>query len=54
MCFFMHITCNSLFRATDVPVGEDQIHHIELTRYLAKSFNRNFNTIFPRCRALTG
>ncbi|XP_025098211.1 tryptophan--tRNA ligase, mitochondrial-like [Pomacea canaliculata] len=43
-----------LYKATDVPVGEDQIHHIELTRYLAKSFNRNFNTIFPRCRALTG
>jgi tryptophanyl-tRNA synthetase len=31
-----------LFKASHVPVGEDQIQHIELTRELAGKFNRSF------------
>ncbi|KAL8575632.1 hypothetical protein ACOMHN_028653 [Nucella lapillus] len=40
--------------ATGVPVGEDQIHHIELTRHLARVFNRKYGLVFPHCKALIG
>lgn len=30
--------------STEVPVGEDQEQHIELTRDLAQAFNRQFQT----------
>ncbi|XP_041351671.1 tryptophan--tRNA ligase, mitochondrial-like isoform X2 [Gigantopelta aegis] len=43
-----------LYKSTDVPVGEDQIHHIELARHLARTFNRNFGVIFPKPNALIG
>ncbi|XP_076466760.1 tryptophan--tRNA ligase, mitochondrial-like [Babylonia areolata] len=43
-----------LYKATAVPVGEDQIHHIELTRHLARGFNRKYGPLFPHCKALTG
>jgi tryptophanyl-tRNA synthetase len=33
-----------LYRATHVPVGEDQKQHIELTRDIAIKFNTDFNT----------
>lgn len=33
-----------LYRATHVPVGEDQKQHIELTRDIAVKFNTDFNT----------
>ncbi|KAF9441564.1 tryptophanyl-tRNA synthetase [Macrolepiota fuliginosa MF-IS2] len=33
-----------VYRATHVPVGEDQTQHLELTRDLADSFNRTFKT----------
>ncbi|HVI06302.1 MAG TPA: tryptophan--tRNA ligase [Sphingomicrobium sp.] len=33
-----------LYRATHVPVGEDQKQHIELTRDIALKFNADFNT----------
>jgi tryptophanyl-tRNA synthetase len=33
-----------LYRATHVPVGEDQKQHIELTRDIALKFNTDFNT----------
>lgn len=37
-----------LYRANIVPVGEDQIHHIELTRDIAKKFNSLTETeLFP-------
>ncbi|KAH7890081.1 hypothetical protein F5I97DRAFT_1849997 [Phlebopus sp. FC_14] len=39
-----------VYRATHVPVGEDQRQHIELTRDLADSFNRTFkgkSPLFP-------
>jgi len=37
-----------------VPVGDDQIKHIELTRQLAKSFNHKYGPVFPLPTALTG
>ena len=30
-----------------VPVGEDQLPHLEMTRQLARRFNREFAEIFP-------
>lgn len=35
-----------LYRATDVPVGEDQRQHLELTRTLAAKFNNRFGETF--------
>lgn len=41
-------------RAHLVPVGEDQLPHIELTREIARKFNRLFEEIFPIPQALVG
>ena len=34
-----------LYKATHVPVGEDQKQHLELTRDIASSFNTTFNNL---------
>ena len=34
-------------RAHLVPVGEDQLPHIEMTREIARRFNRQFKEVFP-------
>jgi tryptophanyl-tRNA synthetase len=39
-------------RAKLVPVGEDQMPHIELTRELARRFNKKYGKIFPLPQAL--
>jgi tryptophanyl-tRNA synthetase len=36
-----------LYKAIAVPVGEDQVQHIELTREIARKFNGRFGEIFP-------
>lgn len=36
-----------LYKATLVPVGEDQLQHIELMRDLAERFNKQFGETFP-------
>ncbi|KAK9484031.1 hypothetical protein V1527DRAFT_471256 [Lipomyces starkeyi] len=37
-----------LYKATHVPVGEDQIQHLELTRHIGKRFNSAYDTkVFP-------
>jgi tryptophanyl-tRNA synthetase len=36
-----------LYKATTVPVGEDQVQHIELTRDIARKFNVTFGEAFP-------
>ena len=36
-----------LYRAHAVPVGEDQLPHIEITREIARKFNRIFGDVFP-------
>jgi tryptophanyl-tRNA synthetase len=41
-------------RADLVPVGEDQLPHVELTRELARRFNLLCGPIFPEPRALVG
>jgi tryptophanyl-tRNA synthetase len=43
-----------LYKADTVPVGEDQIQHIELTREVARRFNAKFapeNPVFPEPKA---
>lgn len=40
-----------LYKADTVPVGEDQVPHIELTREIARRFNRMFGDVFPEPQA---
>jgi tryptophanyl-tRNA synthetase len=41
-----------LYRANYVPVGEDQLPHLEVTRELARRFNQLFGDTFPEPQAL--
>ncbi len=41
-------------RAHLVPVGEDQLPHIEMTREVARRFNRRFKEVFPEPEGLVG
>ena len=36
-----------LYRADLVPVGEDQVAHVEMTREIARRFNNTFGEVFP-------
>jgi tryptophanyl-tRNA synthetase len=36
-----------LYRSNWVPVGEDQVQHVELTRDMAGKFNRTYGEVFP-------
>lgn len=36
-----------LYKTTDVPVGDDQQQHIEITRDLAQRFNHRYGELFP-------
>ncbi len=36
-----------LYKAEVVPVGDDQLQHLELTREIARSFNQRYGVIFP-------
>jgi tryptophanyl-tRNA synthetase len=36
-----------VYQAHAVPVGEDQLPHLELTREMARKFNRIFGVVFP-------
>lgn len=36
-----------LYKAEAVPVGEDQIQHVELTREIARKFNARYGEVFP-------
>ncbi len=36
-----------LYRATRVPVGKDQLPHLELTREIARRFNHFYGNVFP-------
>lgn len=40
-----------LYKASAVPVGEDQVQHIELAREIARKFNSRFGNVFPECQA---
>jgi len=41
-----------LFRPDLVPIGEDQLPHLEQTREIARTFNRTFGKVFPIPKAL--
>lgn len=36
-----------LYKAVAVPVGEDQVQHLELSRRVARGFNRRWGKVFP-------
>jgi tryptophanyl-tRNA synthetase len=50
----MQVSNILLPRAHLVPVGEDQLPHIEMTREVARRFNRQFAEVFPEPDALVG
>lgn len=41
-----------LYKADIVPVGEDQVQHVELARAIAKKFNNKFGKTFPEPKTL--
>jgi len=41
-----------LYKTEAVPVGKDQIQHIELARAIAKKFNQKYGKIFPEPKAI--
>jgi len=41
-----------LYKAEGVPVGEDQVQHVELARDLARRFNQKFGQTFPEPKVL--
>lgn len=49
----VHQACDILFcKGNVVPVGRDQLPHIELTRLIARRFNNRFGRVFPEVDAL--
>jgi tryptophanyl-tRNA synthetase len=43
-----------LYRASGVPVGEDQVQHLELARRIARRFNARFGEFFPEPEPIVG
>lgn len=41
-----------LYKAQLVPVGQDQVQHIELARRIARSFNHRWGKVFPECEPM--
>lgn len=41
-----------LYKATHVPVGEDQVQHLQLAQHLARLFNHYYGETFPICHAI--
>ncbi len=41
-----------LYKGEVVPVGEDQVQHVEFTREVARHFNSRYGETFPECQAL--
>ena len=41
-----------MYKAQYVPVGEDQVAHVELTREIARRFNSFYGRVFPEPRVL--
>ena len=49
----VHRACDILFcKGNVVPVGRDQLPHIELTRLIARKFNNRYGKVFPEVDAL--
>jgi tryptophanyl-tRNA synthetase len=43
-----------LYKAGGVPVGEDQVQHLELARRIARRFNSRFGELFPEPEPIVG
>ncbi len=43
-----------IYRAEAVPVGEDQLQHLELTREIARKWNAEYGEFFPEPQAIVG
>ena len=43
-----------IYKATAVPVGEDQLSHLELCQEIVRRFNRLFGPVFPEPKAILG
>jgi len=43
-----------LYRADGVPIGEDQVQHLELSRRIARRFNSRFGVYFPEPEPIVG
>ncbi len=43
-----------IYRAEAVPVGEDQLQHLELTREIARKWNARYGDFFPEPQAIIG
>ena len=41
-----------LYKADGVPVGQDQLQHLELARRISRSFNHRWGKVFPECEPL--
>src|SRR5207237_9542467 len=41
-----------IYRSHWVPVGEDQVQHLEMTRDMAGKFNRTYGEVFPLPQAM--
>ncbi len=41
-----------LYKSELIPVGADQVQHIELARRIARSFNHRWGKVFPECQPL--
>uniref|UniRef100_A0A8C8RW30 Tryptophan--tRNA ligase, mitochondrial n=1 Tax=Pelusios castaneus TaxID=367368 RepID=A0A8C8RW30_9SAUR len=41
-----------LYKSTHVPIGEDQVQHLELTRDIARCFNKKYGAFFPMPNAI--
>ena len=41
-----------LYKGDAVPVGEDQVPHVEITREIARKFNNQYGNVFPEPDAL--
>ena len=41
-----------MYKADAVPVGEDQVPHVELTREIARRFNQFYGPVFPEPKAI--
>lgn len=49
----MDLVLNKIhFRTTHVPVGQDQVQHIQLAQHLSKNFNTRFGKTFPICEPM--
>jgi tryptophanyl-tRNA synthetase len=41
-----------IYKGEVVPVGQDQVQHVEFTREVARHFNTRFGDTFPECQSL--